>query len=114
VVSSDTAAFSEEVIKGLADQGARDLLMHHFPYIRSLLNLSGTSNLRTIRYFLMEVASLISDIRPVEGSAVRPLLSAICKSERRRARHCCGRLPHGWNGSSNSNPRESRQPLSGR
>lgn len=77
VVSSDTAAFSEEVIKGLADQGARDLLMHHFPYIRSLLNLSGTLNLRTIRYFLMEVASLISDIRPVEGSTVRPLLSAV-------------------------------------
>lgn len=77
-VTPDLAAFSREVINGLEDQGTRDLLTRHINYIDSLLSAIGTSNLRTVRYFLMEAAALITDIRPADLNNVAPLLSAVC------------------------------------
>lgn len=77
-VSPDISAFSDEVVKGLADAATRELLLSQIQYIKELIGITGTSNLRTVRYFLMEAASLIADIRPVDGSDIRPLISAIC------------------------------------
>lgn len=78
VITPDVISFSGEVIRGLSHQGARDLLMQNIGYVESLLSLTGTSNLRAVRHFLMEAASLIADIRPVDQSNVHPLLSAVC------------------------------------
>ncbi|QNH15037.1 hypothetical protein HEP74_00150 [Xanthomonas sp. SS] len=77
-VTPNFVSFSAEVVRGLADQVTRDLLMRHIDYIEILLSLCGASNLRTVRYFIIEAASMITEIRPVEQSDIRPLLSAVC------------------------------------
>jgi len=77
-VKPDLAAFSREVINGIADQPTRELLTLHANYIDELLITIGATNLRTVRYFLTEAASLITEVRPVDQSRVCPLLSAVC------------------------------------
>lgn len=78
VVTPDVASFSVDVVKELADQTTRSLLMLHIDYISRLLTLCGASNLRAVRHFITESASLITDIRPVDKSNIAPLLSAVC------------------------------------
>ncbi|WP_295575094.1 hypothetical protein [uncultured Stenotrophomonas sp.] len=77
-ITPDVAAFCTQTINGLGDPIAREWLSRHRQYIEELMAQCGVSNLRTVRYFITEAASLISDMRPIEQSDIRPLLSAAC------------------------------------
>lgn len=76
-IKANYLKFSTEVIQGIADQTTRNLLLSHSEYINHLIRLGSTFNLRTVRHFINETASLITEIRPIEESDIRPFLSAI-------------------------------------
>lgn len=76
-IKSDILSFCKEAVQGVADQTTRELLLAQTSYINHLIHVGDVSNLRTIRHFINETAALITEIRPIEGSDLKPLLSAM-------------------------------------
>lgn len=88
VVEPDVPAFVDQVVRGHRDQRVRQQLESVAPFILEIIKKAGVSNLRTVKYFLVELGSVLEGcIEEIgEGSDLKPLVSAIgfwCFAERK-------------------------------